>query len=101
MYDFSRVIPEKEVTRNRNTRIKMLSQHLTTVTRYGIINYTGIPDSTSLNAVMHHGQYAGLYPDARMNDRFQSRFLKRQRFKATKFEAARMQRYKEARIRLL
>ena len=101
MYDSSRVIPEKTATGNRSARSKMLSQYLTVVTRYGIINHTGIPDSTSLNAVLHHGQYAGLYPYARMNDRFQSRFSKRQRFKATSFEAARMKRYKEARIRLL
>ena len=79
----------------------MLSQHLTIVTRYGIINRTGIPDNASVNAVLYHSQYAGLFPDARMNDRFQSRFSKKQRFKATKLEAARMQRYKEARIRLL
>ena len=101
MYDFPRVIPVKTVTGNGKARIKMLSQHLTIVTRYGIMNHTGIPANTSLNAVLYHSQYAGLFPDARMNDRFQSRFSKRQRFKATKFEAARIQRYKKARIRLL
>ena len=95
MYDFPRVIPVKTVTGNGNVRIKMLSQHLTIVTRYGIMNHVGIPANTSPNAVLYHSQYAGLFPDARMNDRFQSRFSKRQRDKDSKQQNSKLHVYKD------